>query len=437
MRVLIINTSERIGGAAIAANRLMEALKKNGIKARMLVRDKQTDQMTVERISQSWMLPIKFLWERVCIWLSNGLSKRNIFQVDIANTGTDVTKMFEFEQADVIHLHWVNQGFLSTDDIARIINSGKPVVITMHDMWYFTGICHYSAGCQRYTTGCHHCPLLTHGGIGRDLAQQVYNKKQRIYGTTHLAFIGCSNWITQLARASRLTQGHYVANIPNAINTATFHPIDKTTARQRRQLPTDGRRLILFGSQRITDPRKGFTYLAQACQTIKARNPKLAAGIGVVVLGSESEKVRDRLPFTVYTMKYMSGEQDIMELYNAVDLFVTPSLQDNLPNTIVEAMACGTPCVGFNVGGIPEMIDHKENGYVAQYMNADDLARGIEWCLDTEHYDNLCTSAHNKALATYSEDRVARRYTEVYEMMMEKPTLTPPKEGNPHPEGNG
>ena len=418
MRVLIINTSERIGGAAIAANRLMEALKKNGVKAKMLVRDRQTDQMTVSNIRGSWLLPLKFVWERAVIWLNNGFRKRNIFQVDIANTGTDITKMFEFEQADVIHLHWVNQGFLSINDLARIVHSGKPVVITMHDMWYFTGICHYSAGCNRYETQCHSCPLVTHGGIGCDLARRVYNQKRSIYSDTKLAFVGCSQWITDLARASQLTKGHFVTNIPNAINTNVFRPVDKTRARQKHNLPTDGRRLMLFGSQRITDERKGFKHLVEACWKIKQNNPQLAENTAVVVLGSKSDSVKQMLPFPVFTMDYISGEQDIMELYNAVDLFVTPSLQDNLPNTIVEAMACGTPCVGFHVGGIPEMIDHLQNGYVAEYMNADDFSHGIEWCLDPERYDSLCIAAHVKAQNTYSEDRIARRYTEVYDMML-------------------
>ncbi len=420
MRVLIINTSERIGGAAIAANRLMEALKKNGVKARMLVRDRQTDQMTVSCIRGSWLLPLKFVWERAIIWLNNGCRKRNIFQVDIANTGTDVTKMFEFEQADVIHLHWVNQGFLSIDNLTRIIHSGKPVVITMHDMWYFTGICHYSSGCNRYETLCRSCPLVTHGGIGCDLARRVYNQKLTIYSDTQLAFVGCSQWITNLASASQLTKGHIVTNIPNAINTSLFRPTDMTHARQKHHLPTDGRRLILFGSQRITDERKGFRYLVDACWKIKQNNPQLADNTAVVILGSKGDSVRQMLPFPVFTMDYISGEQDIMELYNAVDIFVTPSLQDNLPNTIVEAMACGTPCVGFHVGGIPEMIDHLQNGYVAEYMNADDFSHGIEWCLDPERYDSLCTSARTKAQSTYSEERIAHLYSEVYEMMLKK-----------------
>ena len=135
MRVLIINTSERIGGAAVAAGRLMESLKNNGIKAKMLVRDKQTDQISVVGLKGSWLHVWKFMWERIVIWKANRFKKNDLFAVDIANTGTDITSLPEFQQADVIHLHWINQGMLSLNTIRKILTSGKPVVWTMHDMW--------------------------------------------------------------------------------------------------------------------------------------------------------------------------------------------------------------------------------------------------------------------------------------------------------------
>ena len=142
MRVLIINTSERLGGAAVAASRLMESLKNNGIKAKMLVRDKQTDQISVVGLQRNWWQVWRFVWERIVIWKANRFKKNNLFAVDIANTGTDITSLPEFQQADVIHLHWVNQGMLSLNDNRKILKSGKPVVWTMPDMWPCTGICH-------------------------------------------------------------------------------------------------------------------------------------------------------------------------------------------------------------------------------------------------------------------------------------------------------
>lgn len=179
------------------------------------------------------------------------------------------------------------------------------------------------------------------------------------------------------------------------------------------RLPTN-KRLILFGSQRITDERKGFRYLAEACNIIKNKHPRLADKIGIVVVGGDSDKIKSQLPFSVYPINYVKDEHDMVELYNAVDIYVTPSLQDNLPNTIVESMACGVPCVGFNIGGIPEMIDHLHNGYVAEYRNAEDFANGICWALERENYKGLCDAARRKALATYSESTISRKYIDVY-----------------------
>ncbi len=414
MKVLIINTSERTGGAAIAANRLMEALKKNGVKAMMLVRDKQTDQLTVAAIPSSWTLTVKFLWERFVIWINNRLSRKNLFMVDIANTGTDVTQTFEFKQADIIHIHWVNQGYLSLHDLELILSSGKPVVITMHDMWYFTGICHYSYQCTKYQTECHECPLLL-GGIGNDLAQSVFRKKRKIFQNHKVVFVGCSQWVASLCRTSKITYGQTILSIPNPIDTSVFRPSDKGKCRTERNLPAD-KFLILFCSRRITDPYKGFQHLVDACKIIKERMPQLADRLGVVVLGEESDKIKAQIPLEVYPVDYLSNQKEIVQLYNAVDLFVTPSLQDNLPNTIMEALACGTPCVGFDIGGIPEMIDHEVNGYVAQYRDAADFAHGIEWCLEPERYQTLCDNARQKVLSNYSEEQVAHKFTEVYEM---------------------
>ena len=412
MRVLIVNTAERTGGAAIAANRLLYALNHNGVEAQMLVRDRKTEASEVVNIPRSWRLKANFLWERGIIWLANGLSKKGIFQVDIANAGTDITHMDVFQQADVIHLHWVNQGFLSLKNLERIMASGKPVVMTLHDQWYFTGICHYSGGCDKYRTQCEKCPMIK--GKGTDLSRRVFDRKRRIYEDRNITFVGCSRWMADLARQSALTRGHTVTNIPNAIDTDVFTPMNKQEARKRHNLPMD-KKLLLFGAQRITDKRKGFSFLVEACEHISMHHPTLPKELGVVVLGGDAQSVKEALPFPVYTVNYLSNEKDIAELYNAADLFVTPSLQDNLPNTIVEAMACGTPCVGFNVGGIPEMINHQRDGYVADYCDSLDFAQGIAWCLNDARHSALSAAARATAIATYSEAIAAQRYQAVYQ----------------------
>ena len=230
MRVLIINTSERIGGAAIAANRLMEALKNNGIKAKMLVRDKQTDQISVVELKKSWWKVWQFIWERVVIWQANHFKKHNLFAVDIANTGTNITVLPEFTQADVIHLHWINQGMLSLTDIRRIIQSGKPIVWTMHDMWPFTGICHYAGDCDKYATQCNNCPQL-YKGSRKDIAYRTFQKNKKRVDGGQITCVACRRWLESLAKKSDLMKGQTSTNIPNAINTNLFIPSDKKQAR--------------------------------------------------------------------------------------------------------------------------------------------------------------------------------------------------------------
>ena len=412
MRVLIINTSERTGGAAIAASRLMEALKACGIKTKMLVRDKQTDRITVVELKKSWRHIWNFVWERFIIWKENHFKKRHLFAVDIANTGTNITSLPEFRQADVIHLHWINQGMLSLKNIQDILKSDKPVVWTMHDMWPITGICHHAETCTNYTTCCHDCPAL-YKGHKTDLSYRVFKKKQKLYKDTNITFIACSQWLEKLARQSALAKDHFITDIPNPINTNLFRPLNKMEMRKMLHLPAD-KKLLMFSSMKISDKRKGIDYLAEACRLIKEKRPDFCNTLGVIVMGKQAQQFESLFPFPIYCIDYVKSEKDIANIYNAADLFVTPSLMENLPNTIMEAMSCGVPCIGFNIGGIPQMIDHLHNGYVAQYKSAEDLANGICWSLNEGNYNSLCEQARRKVVNTYSEQIVAMKYIQIY-----------------------
>ncbi|MBQ8673511.1 MAG: glycosyltransferase family 4 protein [Bacteroides sp.] len=414
MKVLLINTFERTGGAAIACSRLMEALKSHGITVRMLVRDKQTNKLDVIPLERGWLMVWRFVWERICIWKSNRFNRHNLFAVDIANTGTDITSLPEFQQADVIHLHWVNQGMLSLGDISRILRSGKPVVWTMHDLWSATGICHYPGPCRRYTQECGHCHLLYKCGHAKDLSWRTFRKKKTLYQGRSVTFVACSQWLKGMAEKSALLQGQRIVSIPNAINTNLFRPADKRQARDKFGLPHD-RKLILFGALKTTDPRKGVDYLVEACRLLAEKHPELKEQVGIVTFGKQAEELKTLFPFASYPVQYLTNEHQLADIYNAVDLYVTPSLEDNLPNTIMEAMACGTPCVGFQVGGIPEMIDHLHNGYVAAYKETDDLANGILWTLTDPGYDSLCEAARLKVVTHYAETIVAERFAQLYE----------------------
>lgn len=409
MRVLIVNTSERTGGAAVAANRLMMALNNNGVKAKMLVRDKESDSLTVVGLPKSPMLNWHFLWERLVIFFHCRFSRKHLFEIDLANTGSDITKLREFQEADVIHLHWINQGMLSLSGIRKILKSGKPVVWTMHDIWPATAICHLTLNCRNFTTHCHNCRLLPGKGSSSDLSTSVWRKKEKMLEDSSIYFVTCSHWLEQEAKASALLRGQKIVSIPNPIDTHIYRSGDKQAARKNLGLPED-KRLILFVSQRVTNKNKGMDYLIDACRQLEDYE--------LVILGGHAEEVVDQLPLKAHSLGYVNDERRIVEIYQAVDVFVLPSLSENLPNTIMEAMACGVPCVGFKVGGIPEEIDHKRNGYVAEYRDSDDLARGIRWILSEADYDQLSQEAVRKVAHSYSQQSVAISYLDVYHQAM-------------------
>lgn len=393
MKVLIISTTERTGGGAIAAKRLLTALNKNGVKAKMLVRDKQTDDVNVA----SYGNVIPKVMERLRLMCLLIKPFRQTWQYDLASDGIDILSTPEYKEADVIHLHWVNQGMLSLKQLKQMLLSGKRIVWTMHDEWPFRGIRHYT---EEGNT-------IEEKNISA-LEERLFKTKQEIYQLGNIRFVGCSQWITDLAQKAMPNAN--VRHINNCIPHSIFHPQDRQDARKAFSLPQD-QKLILFTCQKVTDKRKGMVYLLEALKYLNEPKPHL-----VVVGGNTEDLLNSNLGIdkgNLHFIPYVNGEKEMARLYSAVDCFVTPSLQDNLPNTIAEAMSCGTPCVGFNAGGIPEMISHMKNGYVAKYCNSKDLAHGIECALSHPEWKE---AAMHSAAHDYSEDRVAKEYAKAYEI---------------------
>ncbi|MDR0724591.1 MAG: glycosyltransferase, partial [Prevotellaceae bacterium] len=334
---------------------------------------------------------------------------KNLFAVSIANTGTDISKHPLVKEADIIHLHWINQGFLSLADIRKLIESGKPVVWTTHDMWPFTGICHHARDCSDFSRMCRKCFFLN--STTSKLPATIFTEKAEYIYQNKIHLVGCSQWITNKMRESVLSKDKNILSFPNPIDTHVFKQTNKTEARQKLNLPA-GKKLILFGALITTDKRKGIDYLFQALNALHSEN------IELVVFGQVKDNIGERLYFKINSMGYLTNNEQIVALYNAADIFVTASLEENLPNTIMEAMACGTPCAGFNVGGIPEMIDHKQNGYVAEYKNSEDLAAGIEWVLENTEKLGLSKACVKKVKENYSESVVAEKYISLYADLM-------------------
>jgi len=293
--------------------------------------------------------------------------------------GTDISQNRFVREADVIYIHWVQKGFLNFSGYRNLAKTGKPVIVFMHDMWSITGGCHHSFECEKYRSGCFNCQVFP-GHRKNDLSAWGFRRKMKLYSDfSNFYFVSPSSWLKGCAEAASLTRMKQIYLIPNLLDRKIFRPIDKTAARTLLDI-NKGNRVIAFGALAIDSPYKGWNYLKDALYKLKATFSETT--LSVVIFGKcNISEMRKLIPFDTVFTGYIKDEYSAALVYNAADVFVTPSLADNLPTTVLESLSCGTPVVGFRTGGIPDMIEHKINGYLAEYRNTDDLAEGIKYCL--------------------------------------------------------
>lgn len=432
MNIVLVNKSDRVGGAAVACRRLQKALIKTGADAKLLVQEKNDDDQTVEATGTGfWKKKKNFLFfvlERL-YFLFYEASKEARFAFSPAIIGENIHENYLIRNADIIHIHWFNQGFLSLKSLKKLIALNKPIVWTLHDMWAFTGGCHYSGDCKNYMDNCGNCPFLKKPSE-KDLSYKILKKKKKILkklvrsassqtdfpADANITFVTCSDWLKEKAKKSSLLKDFNVFSIPNPIDRKLFYPMDKKLIRQKLLLQNN-KKFILFAAANIFDKRKGLNYLLKALK-LAEKNSLKPADFEILTFGKSDSAVFNNLPFKINNLGVLSKVEKIAEAYNAADLFVLPSLEDNLPNTIMESLACGTPVLAFKTGGIPEMIEHKKNGYLADYKSVEDLKNGIDFFMNHPQPETLCKNSVEKVQQAYSEKVVAEKYQEVYQKVI-------------------
>ena len=415
-----------MGGAAIACLRLLKILEQTeGVEVQMLVQEKKGNHLKVKALADTWLSKklafARFALERLYFRFFEK-NKTVRFAFSPANVGIDISQNPLVQAADIIHLHWTNFGFLSLDSLEKLFALNKPIVWTMHDMWAFTGGCHHSGDCENYQMACGNCEQYLKNSAENDLSNQVWQRKSTILslhrslseveGRGRFKIIACSEWLANRARKSSLLKDFSVKAIPNPLDISLFSPQNKAEARQKLGLPTD-KKLILFVAAKVSVIWKGFSYFQAALEILNAQILDDQA-VELIILGESDEETNQNLPFKYHALGRVNDVNKIVLIYSAADVFVTSSIQENLPNTIMEAMACGTPAVGFEVGGIPEMIENRKSGFLAKYKSAESLAEGIRWVLYEASQIELSKNARQKVLDNYSEKVVVEQYLEVY-----------------------
>jgi glycosyltransferase involved in cell wall biosynthesis len=405
LRVLHVTVSDT-GGAGVACMRLHRALQQLQVDSRVMVRRQSAGGNGVlttggrrEAAVRSRLdaLPLlRYRNRKVFAWWST-----NWMAGSLQTTVGDWTP-------DLLHIHWIGDGFVSPRWLST---QPLPTVWTMHDMWPFTGGCHYAGTCTRYQTGCGACPQLG-SSSKNDLSLRSARLKRSAWQSSSLTFVSPSPWLARTALESSALRECRVEVIPNGLDGNLFKPGDRSEARKKLGLPQTDRILLSGVLGSVDDERKGFTLLTAALQAAAKSN--VARDWRLVVFGADSGPGEETLGIPVSYCGMISKQEDLPALYRAADLFVLPSLQDNLPNTIVESLACGTPVAGFRSGGIAGMIEDGRTGWLAEPFSIDSLAVSIRKTLECASRETLERSCRNEFELVYAWPGPAERYIRLY-----------------------
>ena len=305
--------------------------------------------------------------------------------------------------ADIVHLHWVCKAMISINDIKKI---KAPIVWSLHDMWPFTGGCHYSEGCFLYRNGCGSCKVLR-SKKNYDLSRVMFNKKIRSFTKKkNMVINGLSSWIARAASESSIFRGFQVTNLTNMIDTTVYSPVSSNTARDFLNLPKN-KKIIMFGAMSPeSDPRKGYKELLGAIQLLDRKDVEFA------IFGASHGETNNR--FETHYLGLFNDDVSLKLLYSCADVLVVPSLEENLSNIIMESLSCGTPVVAFDIGGNSDMIIHQLNGYLATPTNIDDLAHGIDWVLKNSSKYKLRDMARQISIGKFHSTIVCKKYIKLY-----------------------
>lgn len=405
IKVVQIQYSTASGGNSAA--RLHTAFLENGVDSTIISLQKDRFHDTKTIYTGRWSRVLARLDNKIQSWLTrNTYRELDLFSYPIF--GHNVAKFPVVQEADIIYVHWVQYGFLSLKNLKQLAKLNKPVIFILHDMWMFTGGCHYSFSCEKYISGCNTCPVFK-APKKNDLAAKEFKRKLKFYSAYHnLFFVTPSSWLCETAKRSLLLKVKTVLHIPNVIDRTFFKPLDKNIAKGILNIDT-GETVLAFGAVSITNVRKGWQYLQEALQILGERRP--AEKITIAIFGSNyNPHLAAAIPFKTKFLGYLKDVYSTALVYNAADVFILPSLADNLPTTIQESLCCGTPVVGFNTGGIPEMITHKQNGYLARYKDAADIAEGIAFCLDN--------NVKGKLLPQFEKDVVLKNHMDLFKSVL-------------------
>lgn len=400
--VLHFSTADNEGGSGRAAYRIHCGLRELGHASRMLVGMKVTRDTDVDTVTDGRLA-------KLANRAADELTKRVGLQYQIVPSNRRLGRHPWVRDADIIQLYNTHGGYFSLRMLPWL-SRRAPVVWRLSDMWPMTGHCAYAASCTRWLTGCGSCPDLdTYPPVGRDMTSWLWRQKERIYRQCDLTIVAPSSWTESLARQSPLFKGVEVRRIPNGIDTDVFKPRSREMARSFLDLDSSAKAVLFVAQELDHNPRKGGDYLIKALRQLN-----ILSGVEVFLVGIGGDSW-EGIPFPVRRLGYVTDDRLMSLIYSSADLIVAPSVVENLPNTVLESMACGVPAVAFDTGGMADAVRHMDTGYLAPFGDIEGLSNGIRMLLsDDELRLRLGRSALELIQTAFSKQAQAKAFSDLY-----------------------
>lgn len=404
MRILLCNTLENKGGAAKATQRILGSLREKGVDVKLLVAYKESQDKSILTNEKYLFRKFQKLIPKIDAIPKLLFSKDRKIPFSSSLFSYGFRNIVSQYNPDILHLNYINMGMFSIKDIGSF---NMPVVWTLHDSWTFTGGCHLPNECRRYINRCGNCPSLC-SQKENDLSQYILSQKKRHWAGKNITLVCPSVWIAENSRKSELFKNSRIEVIPNPIDTRVYRPKDRNKSREKLGLDKN-KKYILFGAvNAVQDKNKGFEYLKEALEKISIDNVEL------LVFGSEDQGIDVNIP--VKYLGYIDKEEDLVSIYSSADVTVIPSISENLPNVMVESLACGTPVVGFEIGGIPDIVKEDYLGLMATPYDSNDLVNKIESVL----LNTLGTvdMRHTYVKNNYDYKVISEKYINLYKSLL-------------------
>lgn len=415
----VVHVSYSVGRSS-ANTRLHFALLDKGIESKILTLEKNCELEEVYQVKNNkllWVIERKWRWLFQIIF--DKVLIKNGMPYHMGIWGKHVEKDPLIQAADVVHLHWVCD-FVSSKTIEKLILMGKPVIWTCHDYWPMTGGCNCNCNCRKFQEECSDCILMKHK-YGNSIIRYVWGNKKKYLKNCGIRLIAPSNWMAGNVSKSKLFEKNKCYVLPNAIDLINYCEMDRKDCEAILNYYKDSSKIhILFGATSINIPYKGFRYLIEMLNLMQRYYKETASKIVLHILGEGISYDEVLNKYECQFWGYISDERKKACIYNLADYLIYPSLEDNLPNMVMESLACATPVISFKTGGIPDMVEHQRNGYIAEYKDSMDLLKGLIWCIGHNEENNLGRRGREKICGMCSADHIAEGHIKIYKECIEE-----------------